>query len=107
MSPVKCIKKSNGKPAGASLCLLAYSLMLRKCRFLGRVVSPGQAGGLPELSRWLSEAWRATPPEMNKERMHPGGMPETDGTPLASLRDAVISMLSSGGIGRFATLTTG
>jgi hypothetical protein len=44
---------------------------------------------------------------MNKERMHPGGMPETDGTPLASLRDAVIYMLGSGGIGRVATSTTG
>jgi hypothetical protein len=33
-----------------------------------------QAGGLKDISRWLSEAWRATPPVMNKKRMHPGGM---------------------------------
>jgi hypothetical protein len=63
---------------------------------------PASAGG-----HGHNEALRAIPPEMNKERMHPGGMPETDGTSLASFRDAVISMLSSGGIGRFATLTTG
>jgi hypothetical protein len=30
----------------------------------GRAVSPGQAGGLPEISRWLSEALRATPPDI-------------------------------------------
>jgi hypothetical protein len=34
-------------------------------------------------------------------------MPETDGAPLASLRDAVIFMLGSGGVGRVATSTTG
>jgi hypothetical protein len=38
---------------------------------------PEQAGGLPEISRWLREAWRAPPPVMNKKQMHPGGMPET------------------------------
>jgi hypothetical protein len=26
-----------------------------------------QAGGLKEISRWLSEAWRATPPVMDKK----------------------------------------
>jgi hypothetical protein len=39
----------------------------------------------------------------HEQKPHPGGMPETDGASLASLRDAVIFILGSGGIGRVAT----
>jgi integral membrane sensor domain MASE1 len=34
-------------------------------------------------------------------------MPESHGAPLASLRDAVIFILGSGGVGRVATAITG
>ena len=37
-----------------------------------------QAGGLPEFSRWLSEARRATPPVfVIHKKSHPGGMPDS------------------------------
>ena len=35
--------------------------------------------GCQIFSRWLSEAWRATPPEsMIKKNPHPGGVPDTN-----------------------------
>jgi hypothetical protein len=67
-----------------------------------------QAGGLKELSRWLSEAWRATPPEPNiKVNASRRDAREIVSRFLASLRDVIIFMLGSGGIGRIATSTTG
>jgi hypothetical protein len=48
-----------------------------------------QAGGLPEIRHKpvadgarQREALRATPPVMNKKRMHPGEMPESHGARL-------------------------
>jgi hypothetical protein len=59
----------------------------------GRAVSPRppeQAGGLPEISRWLSEAWRATPPVMNKKtNASRRDARKSWYASLASLRDAV------------------
>jgi hypothetical protein len=64
-----------------------------------------QAGGLPEISWWLSEALRATPPVMDKKRMHPGGMPESHGTRLWHPSGMRFShKLISGGIVRQASL---
>ena len=62
----------------------------RRCH--GRIREPipqtatSQAGGLTDCSRWLSEAWRATPPEKyHKEKRIPEGCQmfrlSTSGTP--------------------------
>jgi hypothetical protein len=62
-------------------------------------------GGMPELSRWLSEAWRAIPPVTDIKRMHPGGMPETHDMRLwhpSGMR--CLSAIISGGVARKASL---
>jgi hypothetical protein len=96
-----------------------------------------QAGGLKDISRWLTErgsakmaspqamarragharvpalagghghneALRATPPDMDKKRMHPEGMPESHGAHLwhpSGMR--FLSVIISGGVARKASL---
>ena len=39
-----------------------------KCSCCFAQETHGQAGGLPDRSRWLSEAWRATPPESSIQK---------------------------------------
>jgi hypothetical protein len=63
-----------------------------------------QAGGLKDISRWVSEAWRATPPVMNKKRMHPGGMPENHDIRFwHSFRMRLLPVIISGGVTRKAS----
>jgi hypothetical protein len=88
-----------------TLSKLNYRTDVTRKRVFGAAVPPGQAGGLPELSRWLSEPWRATPPDMDKKtNASRRDARNTWYAPLASLRDAVSHKPITGGVARRASL---
>jgi hypothetical protein len=67
-----------------------------------------QAGGLPDISRWLSEALRAAPPDiiMDKNRIPEGC--QRDCVTISGIPSGCIRFLSiTGGVGLVATSPTG
>jgi hypothetical protein len=64
-----------------------------------------QAGGLKEISRWLREAWRATPPDMIADK---NSIPEgcqRDGATISGIPPGCgVLSLFSGGVARHASL---
>jgi len=65
-----------------------------------------QAGGLPDISRWLSDEV-ATPPDHDYSMMHPGEAPDAKNRAFWHPSGMRLFLSITGGVGRCAPSTTG